>query len=49
MNLPLTNSVYLFGHFFSEKSKKTQIDQSTLQVSYSVSREATHKPSKLAT
>ena len=39
---------YLFGLLFSINSKKTHPDQSVSQIFYSVSKETTHKPSKVA-
>ena len=44
-----TSYKHLFGLLSSKKPKQTRTDQSTLQVSCSVWKEATHKPSKVAT
>ena len=40
---------YLFGRLFSRNAKKTHTDQITLQVFILVSKETTHKPSRVAT
>ena len=39
---------YLFGRLFSRNAKKTHADKSPLQIFHSVSKETTHKPSKVA-